>query len=73
MSVTQTVDIPASRRITLDVPPEVPIGPAILKFTSLSPVKRKMTEAEEIEYINRHAEELNKEAADVLLYQVDIF
>ncbi|MDR0322945.1 MAG: DUF2281 domain-containing protein [Treponema sp.] len=34
MSVTQTVDIPASRRILLDVPPEVPIGPVILTFTS---------------------------------------
>jgi len=28
-----------------------------------------MTEAEEIEYINRNAESLNKEAEDVLLYQ----
>jgi hypothetical protein len=33
MKVTQTVDIPASRRIILDVPPEVPIGPVILTFT----------------------------------------
>jgi hypothetical protein len=26
MTVTQTIEIPASRRITLDVPPEVPTG-----------------------------------------------
>ena len=33
-----------------------------------------MTEAEEIEYINRNAESLNKEAMDVLLYQdIDSF
>jgi hypothetical protein len=33
MSVTQTVEIPASRRITLEVPPEVPTGSVILTFT----------------------------------------
>jgi hypothetical protein len=33
MSVTQIVDIPASRRLTIDVPREVPEGKAILTFT----------------------------------------
>jgi len=33
MTITQTVDIPASRRITIDVPHEVPEGRAILTFT----------------------------------------
>jgi len=33
MTVTQTVDIPASRRLTIDVPREVPPGPVILTFT----------------------------------------
>ena len=33
MSVTQTVEIPASRRITLDVPREVPVGTVVLTFT----------------------------------------
>ena len=32
MSVTQTVDIPASRRLTIDVPREVPTGRTILVF-----------------------------------------
>ena len=73
MNVTQTVDIPANRRITIDVPLEVPTGPVILTFTPALPIKRKMTETEEIEYINSNAENLNKEAMDVLLYQVDIF
>jgi hypothetical protein len=33
MTVTQTVDIPASHRLTIDVPPEIPAGPVILTFT----------------------------------------
>ena len=33
MSVTQTVEIPANRRLTIDVPREVPTGSVILTFT----------------------------------------
>ncbi|MDR1858788.1 MAG: hypothetical protein LBQ69_04895 [Treponema sp.] len=33
MSVTQTVEVPASHRLTIDVPSEVPTGPVILTFT----------------------------------------
>jgi len=33
MSITQTVDIPANRRLTIDVPREVPVGRTILAFT----------------------------------------
>jgi hypothetical protein len=33
MTVTQTVDIPESHRLTIDVPREVPAGPVILTFT----------------------------------------
>ena len=32
MTITQTVEIPASRRLTIEVPSEVPEGPAILIF-----------------------------------------
>ena len=32
MSITQTVDIPANHRLTIDVPREVPAGPVILSF-----------------------------------------
>jgi len=32
MSVTQTVDIPESRRLTINVPSEAPVGKAILTF-----------------------------------------
>jgi len=33
MTVTQTVEIPASRRLTIDVPREVPLGKTIIAFT----------------------------------------
>jgi len=33
MSITQTVEIPANRRLTIDVPREVPTGSVILTFT----------------------------------------
>jgi len=33
MTITQTVEIPASRRLTIDVPCEVPAGKTILAFT----------------------------------------
>ena len=76
MSITQTVDIPASHRLTIDVPCEVPAGRTILTFTpatdqrSDAPAKAsKMTEAEEMELINRNAEWLNREMLDVLSYQ----
>jgi hypothetical protein len=36
---------------------------------SPAPARPKMTEAEEIEYINRNADWLNAEAEDVLSYQ----
>ena len=77
MTITQTVEITADRRITLEVPSEVPLGRAIIAFIPAtqeanaadSSPKKKMTEAEEIEYINRNAEYLNKEAMDVILDQ----
>ena len=33
MTITQTVDIPADRRITIDVPREIPEGKTIIAFT----------------------------------------
>ena len=33
MTITQTVDIPANRRLVIDVPSEVPVGQVILTFT----------------------------------------
>jgi hypothetical protein len=34
MTITQTVEVPASHRLTIDVPCEVPAGQVILTFTS---------------------------------------
>jgi hypothetical protein len=41
MSVTQTVEIPSDRRLTIDVPREVPVGRAVLTFTPASVQKSK--------------------------------
>ena len=39
MTITQTVDIPADRRLVIDVPNEVPVGRVVLAFTP-APVKK---------------------------------
>jgi len=36
MSITQTVEIPANRRLTIDAPREVPVGRAVLTFTPVT-------------------------------------
>jgi len=41
MSVTQTVEIPADHRLTIDVPREIPMGRAVLTFTPASVQKSK--------------------------------
>jgi hypothetical protein len=96
MTIQQTVDIPASRRLTIDVPPEVPVGRITLifmsagaekavdglplnaadirrRYFSMSQEERSAVNARDMELINRHAEELNREAADLLQYQIDPF
>jgi len=70
MTITQTIEIPPDRRITLEVPHEVPTGPAILTFTpAKAEVKPRMTEEEERAIFEKYADELNAEAKDVLSYQ----
>ena len=39
MSYTQTVEIPANRRLIIDVPREIPTGPVILTFTPAAEVE----------------------------------
>jgi hypothetical protein len=36
MTITQTIEVPASRCITLEVPPEIPAGKTIITFTPAS-------------------------------------
>jgi len=64
MTVTQTVDIPASHKLTIDVPSEVPAGPAVLTFTPAP--RRKLTAEEEVEYFKQNADWLNKQAEETL-------
>ncbi|MCL2264590.1 MAG: hypothetical protein FWC22_00995 [Treponema sp.] len=72
MTITQTIDIPPDRRIT--VPREVPIGKVILTFTPAGSVKKpRMTEEEEKKLFELYADELNREAMDVLSYQVPLW
>ena len=43
MTITQTVDIPADRRLTIDVPHEIPVGRVILSFTPATNVPKAET------------------------------
>ena len=67
MSITQTVDIPDNHKLTIDVPSEVPTGPAVLTFTPAP--KRKLTAEEEVEYFKQNADWLNKQAEETLEFQ----
>jgi len=64
MNVTQIVEIPVSRRLTIDVPREIPAGQVIITFTPVSVITgaSERSEARDIELINRNAERLNREA-----------
>jgi hypothetical protein len=58
MIIEQTVDIPASHRLVLDVPCEIPAGPVILTFTPAR-AGTAMEDAGKIWTWNRtHGEEL---------------
>ena len=56
MSLEQTVEIPPSRRLFVDVPQEIPVGKAILTFTPLS-VSKDLKYAGEIWAANRERPE----------------
>ena len=71
MTIEKTFVIPADRRLTIEVPNEIPVGPVILTFTSVPAATEvfKKSEARDIELINHNAERLNQEAMDVLSFQ----
>jgi hypothetical protein len=46
MTITQTVEIPASHRLTIDVPREVPAGRAVLVFRPIAKTSFGMTAQE---------------------------
>jgi hypothetical protein len=53
MSITQTVEIPASHRLTIDVPPEIPPGPTVIVFRPAAELPCSMTTQEAIEAIKQ--------------------
>jgi hypothetical protein len=67
MTITQTVEITDDRRIT--VPREVPTGATIITFTPAPSAAKQMRGERDKEIYARYADELNKEAMDVLSYQ----
>jgi len=73
MTITQTVEIPENRRLTIDIPREIPAGNVIISFTPAPIVIEKMSKVREKEIFNMYAEELNREMEDVLKYQIPIF
>jgi hypothetical protein len=44
MSVTQTIEVPASRRVTLEIPREIPMGQVILTFTPKAAAQERKCE-----------------------------
>jgi hypothetical protein len=46
MSVTQTVEVPASHRLTIDVPREIPEGQVILTFTPKAAISERKKQRE---------------------------
>jgi len=72
MAITQTVEIPADRRITIDVPLEVPTGRVILTFSpmavpSVEAVSRvSPTATDSIEFVNASANEVMAAGDEIL-------
>ena len=58
MTITQTVDIPDSHRLTIDVPKEVPAGRTVLTFTPAGTRNLKPMEIEDVRRL------LHKEMAE---------
>jgi len=48
MSITQTVEIPASRHFSIDVPSEVPAGPVMLTFTPIGTLDETVMQTPDI-------------------------
>jgi hypothetical protein len=57
MTIQQTIEIPASRRITIEVPPDVPVGKTILTFTS---VRSSLTSGKRLRLSWERIKELSK-------------
>ena len=47
MTITQTVEIPADRRLVIEVPREVPTGRAMLTFTTMTEAAAEVRQSSE--------------------------
>jgi hypothetical protein len=61
MTITQAVDIPASHRLTIDVPREIPAGRAVIAIFASTPKnmsrsKARLSDRERIERAIKNAE-----------------
>jgi hypothetical protein len=59
MPITQTVEIPESHRLTIDVPREVPAGRSVITFSP-------MTEKDAIEFADASPEEVMTARDEIL-------
>ena len=66
MTITQTVEIPADRRITIEVPREVPVGTVVLSFTPVS-------ETGKIELVNALKEDVLATGDEILNKHIAAF
>ena len=55
MTITQTIEIPADHRLTIEVPREVPAGPAIVTF---APVEEKVLKRKKFKLPKEMVEEI---------------
>lgn len=60
MTLTQTVNIPADHRLTIDVPHEVPIGRAVLSLTTTAAQTPARTAAEALYLATERAADPNR-------------
>ena len=71
MTITQTVEIPADRWLTIEVPRDIPTKSVVITFAPTSATAKNIEKsaARDIELFEKYADELNAEAEDVLSYQ----
>jgi hypothetical protein len=60
MTIEQTVEIPADHRLTIEVPPEVPAGKAILAFIPIKAQPEMKSSRKKIDDLTRELRELCK-------------
>ena len=60
MTITQTIEIPESRRLTIEVPPEVPTGKVVLIFKSATDEETAYTDLTKENAVSMTAEVIEK-------------